>query len=599
MGNYFGKKLLLMTVGLLLTGCASRTAYLDSSLPAEDRARSLVSQMTLEEKIGQMTQVERKFIKPVDIGTYYIGSVLSGGGSSPTPNTVQAWREMVDEMQIQALSTRLGIPMIYGSDAVHGHGNLRGAVLFPHHIGLGAANNPDLVREIARITAIEAAATGVKWNFNPCLAVPQDIRWGRTYEGFSSDPEIVSVLGKAETLGLQDFWNQDAAMLACLKHYVADGGTLGGKDRGDFQGSDQELRDVHLYPYLASIEAGAGSVMASYSSIDGLKMHSHKELITDVLKGEHAFQGFVVSDWAAVKQLPGNGQAQVTAAINAGIDMVMVPDNYKIFIKDLAAAVNTGDVSMKRIDDAVFRILKTKFEMGLFERPYTEQMLELKVGSPEHRAIGRQAVAESQVLLKNEGILPLSAGKKILVYGSKIDNIGIQSGGWSITWQGSPAADNVGDTILDGIREYAGEENITFVKTAKEVESLDLTAFDLLIVADGEMPYAETTGDRPRPALPPSAKKVLQWAEVGGLPSLLMIISGRPLLLDGAEEIADAIVASWQPGTEGKGVADVLFGIVPFSGKLSFSWPKDESGLVQGLEESKYLFPLGYGLVLE
>ena len=572
--------------------------YLNAELSADERAVILLEQMELRDKVGQMTQVARDYLKSTDdIRTYRLGSILSGGGSAPEPNTVAVWRDMTNEMQDQALATLLAIPLIYGSDSVHGHGNLKDAVIFPHHIGLGAGNNPALVFELAVLNAKETAATGVKWNFSPCLTVPQDIRWGRTYEGFSSDPDIVSTLGKAETLGLQSGWNSSSTMLATLKHFVADGGTEGGVDRGDAKLSDQELADIHLYPYLASLEAGAGSVMVSYSSINGLAMHANGELINDCLKTTLEFDGFVVSDWAALKELPGDAKQQIATAINAGIDMVMVPDNYVSFIQDLTQLIEAGTIPMERIDDAVTRILRTKFAMGLFEYPYADPELENAVGSDEHRALARQAVAESLVLLKNDGILPLKAGQRVLVYGSYADDIGIQSGGWTLRWQGKPGNDNEGISVVEAFVGELGAENVRHVTTLDVLQQQDLDAFDLIVFVTGERPYAEMQGDKPRPGLPQAHLTTFEEIRATGLPVLSIILSGRPVLL-GEVATSDALVAAWLPGTEGNGITDVLFGYVQFRGRLPFAWPKDEAGFIQGQEDAGYLYPLGYGLEL-
>lgn len=600
--------ILFLAAFVLLASCArsggkndgQAPAYPDPALSPEERAEILLSRMDLDDKVGQMTQVARDYLNsPDDIRYYRLGSVLSGGGSAPSPNSVEAWRDMTDGMQAKALETPFAIPLLYGSDAVHGHGNLLNAVIFPHHIGLGAANNPELVEEIARITTHEAAATGVRWNFNPCLTVPQDIRWGRTYEGFSSDPAIVSILGAAETRGIQSALGSPSAVIASLKHFVADGGTEGGVDRGDALIDEEILKKIHLAPYLPSLEAGALSVMASFSSINGMMMHENGDLLTGLLKEELGFNGFVVSDWAALKLLPGNSKEQIEAAINAGIDMVMVPDNYQSFIRDLKWLVDKSRVSMERIDDAVYRILKVKFEMGLFEFPYADPSLESAVGGDEHRKVARQAVAESQVLLKNEGILPLSKESRILVVGSYADDIGAQSGGWTLEWQGKLGNDNEGTSIVEALELYAAKENIKHIKSVYEIPENASSEYDVAVLVTGEKPYAEMEGDNPRPSIPESAVNAADRLSAEGLPVLSIILSGRPLLLDGLEKTSHALVASWLPGTEGDGIADVLFGEMPFRGKLSFSWPADERGLVQGLDQKEYLYPLGYGLTLD
>jgi beta-glucosidase len=401
---------------------------------------ALVQEMTLAEKIGQMTQVEKNSIPLEDVTAYFIGSVLSGGGGNPQPNTPENWAKMVRAFQEAALKTRLGIPLIYGSDAVHGHSNMHGAVIFPHNVGLGATRDADLVRRIARITARELMAVNVHFNFAPAVSVPQDIRWGRTYEGFSEDTALVTELATAYMQGLQD---EDPRVLASIKHYVADGGTAWGStqryewiygnwqapgdsykiDQGDARIDEDTLRAVHLPPYRAAIEAGAQNVMVSFSSWQGVKMHAHKYLLTDVLKGEFGFQGFVISDWMAVSQISPDYATSVITSINAGLDMVMVPYDYKGFITTLTRAVEAGDVSIERIDDAVRRILRVKAWLGMFEQPFGREDLLPEVGSPEHRQVAREAVRKSLVLLKNEhNTLPLSKDAYILVAGKGADD---------------------------------------------------------------------------------------------------------------------------------------------------------------------------------
>ena len=600
---------LAIAAALVLSACATGSGaadgpridqtYLDQSLSAEARAESLLAQMTVAEKAGQMTQAARQYLLSTEhITRFGLGSILSGGGSAPRPNTVEAWREMTGGMQEAALATRLSIPLLYGNDSVHGQNNLLGAVIFPHHIGLGAANDEELMYEIARITTIESAATGVTWNFSPCIAVAMDIRWGRTYESFSSDPEIVSRLGLAETKGIQSGWGTSLKMLATPKHFVADGGTTEGDDQGNVVISEEDLESIHLFPYLASLKAGAATVMASYSSIDGRKMHANEDLLTGLLKDELQFDGFVISDWGAVKQLSGDPKAQIATAINAGIDMVMVPDDYIGFILNLTELIEEGAISMERIDDAVYRILLAKFRMGLFDDPMPDPSLEASVGSDEHRAVARQAVAASQVLLENDGILPLRQGQRVAVFGRAADSTGWQSGGWTLTWQGNTENVNPGTTFLEAIIDEAGEENVVYVVDPEEIAALDPESIDVAVVVGGERPYAEGQGDSRRPAVPRALLEgAAAFARIG-VPVVSMIISGRPLLMDGLGESSNAIVASWLPGTEGGGVGDVLYGRVPFTGRLAFAWPKDESGFVQGQPDGVYRYPIGYGLQL-
>ena len=443
------------------TGADLSAPYMDASLPTAARVEDLLSRMTLADKIGQMTQVEKNSILPEDIAYLGIGSLLSGGGGSPAENTPEAWAKMVDDFQAYALEGPLGIPLIYGVDAVHGHNNVKGATVFPHNVGLGAANDPALMRRIGEVTAREVAATGIHWNFAPTVAVPQDIRWGRTYEGYGEDPSLVSPLATAYLEGLQGTDLADrTTVLATPKHFVGDGGTTWGSsatpgsiDQGVTEVDEETLRAVHLPPYVEAIENGAQSVMVSYSSWNDTKLHADRYLVTDVLKDELGFGGFVVSDWGAVDQISDDYYEAVVTSIEAGIDMNMVPYQYRRFISVLWHAVDNGDVSMERIDDAVRRILRVKFELGLFESPYSDSSLLASVGSDDHRAVAREAVAKSAVLLKNDGgILPIGGGvTTIFVGGQAADDIGIQSGGWTIEWQGREGAITPGTTILEGI----------------------------------------------------------------------------------------------------------------------------------------------------
>jgi beta-glucosidase len=429
------------------TAVPAPPAYLDPTLPITERVDDLLARMTLAEKIGQMTLVEKGSLLPADITNKALGAVLSGGGGAPRINQPAEWLNMVNGYQEYALQTRLAIPLLYGVDAVHGHNNVVGAVLFPHNIGLGAAGNVELMEQIGRATAVETTATGIYWNYAPAVSVPQDIRWGRTYEGYSENTELVTALSRAYLVGLQgeDLTAVDT-LIATPKHYIADGGTGWDTsttdnyriDQGDAQIDEATLRAIHLPPYIAAIEAGARSIMISYSSWNGVKMHAHDYLINDVLKGELGFTGFVVSDWKAIDQIDANYSNAVVTAINAGIDMNMVPSAYGLFIDTLTLAVENGDVPIERIDDAVRRILTVKFELGLFERPLTDDSHLDRIGSDAHRALARQAVRESLVLLHHDGAtLPVSPQTPVIfVAGEAADDIGIQSGGWSIQWQG-------------------------------------------------------------------------------------------------------------------------------------------------------------------
>ncbi|GAA4105970.1 glycoside hydrolase family 3 protein [Actinomadura miaoliensis] len=579
---------------------ATGPGYLDARRPVRDRVEDLLSRMTLDEKIGQMTQAERGSVTPDDVTRHRIGSVLSGGGSTPTPNTAEAWADMYDGFQRAALATPRRIPMIYGVDAVHGHNNLVGATIFPHNIGLGATRDPDLVRDVGRATAEEVAATGVDWTFAPCLCVARDDRWGRTYESFGEVPELPAAMSVIVDGFQGRRLDGPASILATAKHYVGDGGTAGGDDQGDTRISEAELRRIHLPPFRAAVRRGVGSVMISFSSWNGVKLHGHRYLVTDVLKKELGFDGFVVSDWNGIDQIdgqPGFTPQEVATAINAGIDMVMVPQDWRRFIDTLRGEVQAGHVSMARIDDANRRILTKKFELGLFERPFTDRRLLRTVGSDRHRALARRAVAESQVLLKNDGgVLPLARNNnKIFVAGRAADDIGIQSGGWTITWQGSPGNITPGTTILQGIRQTAGPS--TTVDYSRDGSGID-GSYRAAVAVVGELPYAEGEGDRPDGmGLDAGDLATIERLRASGVPVIVVLVSGRPL--DVAAQLPgwNALVASWLPGTEGRGVADVLFGVTRPTGKLPMTWMRsvDQQPINRG-DGKKPLFPYGYGL---
>jgi len=577
--------------------------YKDANASIEDRVEDLLSLMTLEEKIGQMTQAERMYITNGDIAEYFIGSVLSGGGSTPYNNTPEGWADMYDSFQKDALSTRLGIPIIYGVDAIHGHNNLFGATIFPHNIGLGATRDPELVKLIAQITAIETAATGVDWTFGPCITVPQDERWGRTYEGFSEDPELVAELGKAAIEGYQgDDLSDSDTILACAKHFVGDGGTSGGVDRGDTICSEEYLREAYIYPYISALEVPVDSVMVSFSSWNGVKMHSNSYLINDVLKEELGFEGFVVSDWQGINEIGGSSsndmsELDIQEGINAGIDMVMVPDDYRGFINMLTELVNEGKISQSRIDDAVRRILTIKFKLGLFENPYADRSNADSIGCEEHREIAREAVRESLVLLKNEGsLLPLSKDlDSIVIAGSKADDIGSQCGGWTIYWQGAVGEITEGTSILEAIKNtVSNDTKVTYSVDGSEVPS----DADVAIVVVGETPYAEFTGDDKDLLLSTQDIATINNARSAGIPVVVILISGRPMIITSEIDKWDALVAAWLPGTEGQGVADVIFGDYAPTGKLSYTWPRSIEQLpINDTDGSKgSLFPFGFGL---
>jgi beta-glucosidase len=570
--------------------------------------------MTLAEKIGQMTQVENRSIAPDEVAEHAIGSVLSGGGGNPEPNTPANWATMVHSYQEAALQTRLGIPLLYGVDAVHGHSNVRGAVVFPHNIGLGASRDASLVKRIGRITALEALATGIHWVFAPAVSVPQDVRWGRTYEGFSEDTDLVTQLGVAHLQGLQSVdgttdLGHPQTVLASVKHFVGDGGTTWGSnttndwiiDQGETEVDEATLRAIHLPPYIAALEAGARNIMVSHSSCGGLRMHAQKYLLTDVLKGELGFAGFLVSDWGSIDAIGPDYYTSVVTSINAGVDMAMVPYDGHRFTTNLTEAVEKGDVSLARIDDAVRRILTIKFELGLFERPFGDESLLPLVGSEAHRAVAREAVRRSLVLLKNDGgTLPLSKEVPlILVAGQAADDIGLQCGGWTIAWQGQAGDITPGTTVLAGIRAAVSENTTVRYDPACNFDTGDALGAEVVadagIVILSEEPYAEGEGDRADLRLPDADVALLQRVQPRCKRLVIILISGRPMILTEQLPLADALVAAWLPGTEGDGIAQALFGDYPFTGKLPYAWPRsmDQVSRKQGDDP---LFPFGCGL---
>jgi beta-glucosidase len=575
--------------------------YKDPAQPVPVRVADLLGRMTLDEKIGQMTQAERADItnNTADIATYGLGSLLSGGGSAPATNTATGWADMYDTFQRAALTNRLGIPLIYGVDAVHGHNNVRGATVFPHNIGLGATRDATLVQQVGQATAEEVTGTGIDWTFAPCLCVARNERWGRTYESFGEDPQIGQSLTTIVT-GFQGttLGGTGSSILSTAKHYVGDGGTAGGDDQGNTVLSEADLRRIHLAPFVTAVQRNVGSVMISYSSWNGVKMHGNRYLITDVLKGELGFTGFVVSDWQGIDQIDGAGgfsASDVRTSINAGIDMVMVPHDYKGFIATLRSEVQAGTVPLSRIDDAVSRILTKKFELGLFERPLTDRSYTPTVGSAAHRSLARQAVRESQVLLKNDGILPLAkSGLRILVAGKNADNIGNQSGGWTISWQGSSGAITPGTTILQGIRAVAPGATVTYDASARKP-----AGHDVAIAVLGETPYAEGQGDRTDGmGLDRADLNVLNNLRRAGTPTVVVLVSGRPLVVTSQLPDWRAFIAGWLPGTEGAGVADVLFGDYKPTGTLPMSWPRSAAQIPINVGDASYdpLFAYGFGL---
>ncbi|MFD5034474.1 glycoside hydrolase family 3 N-terminal domain-containing protein [Streptomyces sp. NPDC058405] len=591
--------------------------YLDARLPVKKRVEDLLSRMSPAEKAGQMTQAERNALTAQgDIATYDLGSLLSGGGSVPTPNTPESWARMIDAYQLRAQATRYQIPLIYGVDGVHGHNNVIGATIMPHNIGIGATRDPAVAEKTGVVTANEVRATGIPWDFAPCLCVARDERWGRTYEAFGEDPALVTAM---ETVinGMQgapsgkDLSRNDK-VLTSAKHYVGDGGTEYGSsttgsytiDQGITKVTRQELEAVHLAPFAEAVKRGAATVMPSYSSLDILgddegpvKMHANAEMINGVLKGRMGFKGFVISDWQAIDQIPGDYASDVRVSVNAGLDMIMVPTKYKDFTRTLQDEVTAGRISEARIDDAVSRILEQKFKLGLFEKPYTDTTNLSKIGSPGHRAVARDAAAKSQVLLKNDGaVLPLKPSQKVYVAGSNADDLGNQMGGWSISWQGASGKTTTGTTILEGLKKAAPDASLTYSKDA----SAATAGYDVGVVVVGEKPYAEGQGDVGNGhdlELSAEDKKAVDTV-CAAMKCAVLIVSGRPQLIGEQLGDIDALVASWLPGTEGDGVADVLYGKQPFTGQLPLTWPKSADSLPINVGDASYdpQFPYGWGL---
>ena len=589
----------------------------------ERKIDALMATMTVEEKVGQTIQGDISTIVPADLLKYRLGSILAGGGSDPGNAynaPPQAWLDLSDAFWEASMDTSQGgkaIPVIWGIDAVHGQSNIVGATLFPHNIGLGATRNPDLIREIGRITAVETRTTGMEWTFAPTVAVPQDDRWGRTYEGYSENPAVVAMLAPAMVEGLQgkagakDFLD-DHHVMTTVKHFLGDGGTTNGKDQGNTEVSEDVLRDVHAAGYVPSIAAGAQSVMASYNSFHGEKMHGHKGLLTGVLKQRMHFGGFIVGDWNGHGQVKGCTNTDCAQAYNAGLDMAMAPDSWKGLYESTLAQVKSGAIPMARLDDAVRRILRTKFRMGLFEKPRPSQRalggkFDL-LGSPAHRAVARQAVRESLVLLKNQGgLLPLSPNGKILLAGDGADNLTKQTGGWTLTWQGDgtrradfPNADSIADGFRQQVTAAGGKVELA-------ANGKYATKPDVAVVVFGEDPYAEFQGDLPNLMFKAGKSgdlELMKKLKADGIPVVAVFLSGRPLWMNRELNAADAFVAAWLPGSEGAGIADVLLrgrdGKVQhdFHGKLSYSWPKraDQNANNVGQKDYDPLFPFGFGL---
>ena len=585
------------------------------SLKANDaKVQALLSQMTLEEKVGQMIQVNQASLKdPSDVEKYFLGSLLSGGSSDPkTGNGLVDWTDHYDSLQSRTQNTRLRIPILYGIDAVHGHSNVLGAVLFPHNIGLGCTRNPQLVERAARITAIETRATGINWTFAPCVTVARDERWGRTYEGFGEDPALAQTLGEAAVRGYQgNDLSDPLSLLACAKHFIGDGGTKYGTgrklrenlqilDRGDVILSEEELRRIHLAGYVSTIKAGVGTIMPSYSSWNGVRCSGSKRLLTEILKDELKFDGFLISDYDAIDEMPGDYKSQIETSVNAGMDMFMVSAKYRELYGFLLELVRENRVPMSRIDDAVTRIFRVKFATGLMDpgrSHLADRKLHPRFGSAAHRQVARECVRASLVLLKNEKrVLPASKKlNRVHVAGKSADDIGNQCGGWTISWQGKSGANTTGGTtILKAVQETVSPTTkVTYSK-----DGSDAAGADLGIVVIGETPYAEWMGDRQNLELSEEDVAVVEKMKLAGMPVVVVLISGRPIIIDKIIDKADALVAAWLPGTEGRGVTEVLFGDFKFVGKLSFSWPRSMDQIPINIGDKDYnpLFKYGFGL---
>jgi beta-glucosidase len=580
----------------------------------EARIKSIIMRMSLEQKVGQVIQADVGSVTPDDVIKYHLGSILNGGNSAPGGRlyaTAPQWLAGADEFYAASIKPKGKlpiIPIIWGSDAVHGHGKVIGATLFPHNIGLGAMRNPALMQKIGAVTAKEMRVTGLDWTFAPTLAVVRDDRWGRTYESYSENPEIVAAYAGPLVEGLQgrigaNNWLKGPHIVATAKHFVGDGGTTNGKDQGDNASTEAVLRDQQGAGYPPALKAGIQSVMASYSSWHGVKMHGHRGLLTDVLKGRMNFGGFIVGDWNGHGQIPGCTATDCPASMNAGLDMYMAPDSWKALYASTLKAAQDGQLPMARLDDAVARILRVKLRSGLFEagkpssRPYAGNLGDL--GSPANRAIARQAVRESLVLLKNEGsALPLKRGQRLLIAGDGADSFMKQSGGWTLTWQGTglkredfPGATTIGQALV----AEAGAGNATI-----SADGQYSTKPDVAIVVFGEDPYAEFQGDIPDLVFRDKANSLalLKQYRAAGIKTVAVFLSGRPLWVNPYLNQSDAFVAAWLPGSEGGGVADVLFGRADFKGLLPFSWPKLGNQFNLNVGDASYdpLFAYGYGL---
>lgn len=611
----------LRTSGLAAAAARLAPAALGAQPPSalfarfDAQARALLARMTIQEKVGQMVQADQSALDPADIETYALGSLLTGGDSDPkTGNGLVDWTDMYDGFQTRALKSRLGIPILFGVDAVHGHNNVIGAVVFPHNIALGCTRSAALVERAARVTAEEVRATGFNWTFSPCVAVPRDERWGRTYEGFGESPELARTLGEAAVRGFQgtDLSNP-LSVLACAKHFAGDGGTTFGTgapksggdryplDQGDTRVSEQVLRDLHMQGYVGAIRAGVGTIMPSYSSWNGVKVSGSRRLLTEILKQEMGFSGFLISDYNAIDQLPGDFKSQIEQSTNAGMDMFMVPAKYRELHGLLLDLAREGRVPAARIDDAVTRILRVKFATGLMDQTRSrlaDRSLHRTFGSAEHRAVAREAVRQSLVLLKNDRrVLPLAkTAARIHVCGRNADDLGNQCGGWMIDWQGKSGngVTTGGTTILAAIRRTASPGTRITVSR----DGTGAAGADVAVAVIGETPYAEMMGDRQDLSLAAEDVQTVENAARAGVPVVIVLVSGRPMMVSDVIGRCQAFVAAWLPGTEGQGVADVLFGDYKPTGKLSMSWPRSMAQVPIHAGDSPYdpLFKYGDGL---
>jgi beta-glucosidase len=591
--------IMIAAVIMFLPERSNAQFYLDTTATIDARVDSLLSKMTLNEKIGQMVQEQYSTLGiPSDIQTYCLGSVLAAADDGTPGHTAEAWANLCDSLQSYALKTRLGVPLLIGFDAIHGTGSIYGATLFPHNIGMGCTRNPELLTQATQITAQEAAATGFNWTFSPIVAVARNQNWGRTYESYSEDPNVVREMSGAAVLGYQgDTSAKNLTILACAKHFIGDGGTTGGIDGGNTQVDEATLRAIHLPGYLAAIQQKVGSMMVSFSSWNGVPCVADKYLLTTLLKGELQFKGLLITDMDGILGAPGpiySGE-QFSNAINAGIDMAMFGvqgQPYPKFIDSVRARVGQGTIPLDRIDDAVRRILTQKFRLGLFEHPYAKRSLLSQVGSQERRQVARECVRQSLVLLKKkDGVLPISKNiKHIHMTGLHADNMGYQCGGWTITWQGGSGNTAIGTTIMQAVQQAAPNASVTYSTDGSGADSADIG-----IAVIGEPPYAEGNGIL---SLYPQEIQPVRNLKSYNIPVIVIIISGRPMILDPILSTSDAVIAAWLPGPEGEGITDVLFGDYQPTGILSRRWPKDISQYVMDVGDTNYhpLFPFGYGI---